>query len=71
MTRDGQRGRGRLRRRVTDDSPAAGWSSRQPGEAARPALRASGLTRMYGQDESLVWAVDRVDLDVPVGQTLA
>jgi putative ABC transport system ATP-binding protein len=34
-------------------------------------LRAVGLTRTYGEDESLVWAVDGLDLDVPAGQTLA
>ncbi|MBE1530811.1 ABC transporter ATP-binding protein [Actinomadura algeriensis] len=36
-----------------------------------PVLRASGLSRAYGRDESMVWAVDGVDLDVPAGQTLA
>lgn len=41
------------------------------GDVAGPALRAVGLTRTYGEDESLVWAVDAVDLDVPAGQTLA
>jgi len=34
-------------------------------------LRTAGLTRTYGQNESLVWAVDGVDLEVPAGQTLA
>nr|WP_244941748.1 ABC transporter ATP-binding protein [Streptomyces rubrogriseus] len=34
-------------------------------------MRTVGLTRTYGEDESLVWAVDGVDLDVPAGQTLA
>ncbi|MBB4796004.1 putative ABC transport system ATP-binding protein [Streptomyces nodosus] len=43
----------------------------RPGETAGPVLRAVGLTRVFGQDESLVWAVDGVDLDVPAGQTLA
>ncbi|MQY13854.1 putative ABC transporter ATP-binding protein YknY [Streptomyces sp. RB5] len=36
-----------------------------------PALRAVGLTRTYGAGESLVRAVDHVDLEVPAGQTLA
>ncbi|MFF2812547.1 ABC transporter ATP-binding protein [Streptomyces sp. NPDC058000] len=71
MTRDSQRVRGRSRRRGTDDSPGAGWVGRQPVEAAGPLLRAVGLTRVYGEDESVVWAVDGVDLDVPAGQTLA
>lgn len=62
MTRDGQRARGRSRRRGTDDGP---------GAAAGPVLRAVGLARVYGEDESAVWAVDGVDLDVPAGQTLA
>ncbi|MGW2129520.1 ABC transporter ATP-binding protein [Streptomyces coelicoflavus] len=80
MTRDGRRGGGaRLRRKGADASPGAG---RRPGPAGRgpggtagpvtgPALRTVGLTRTYGEDESLVWAVDGVDLDVPAGQTLA
>jgi putative ABC transport system ATP-binding protein len=34
-------------------------------------LRAVGLSRSYGEQGGLVWAVDRVDLDVPAGQTLA
>ncbi len=34
-------------------------------------LRAVGLARVYGQDESAVWAVDGVELEVPAGQTLA
>jgi putative ABC transport system ATP-binding protein len=71
MTRDGQRVRGLSLRRGTDDSRGAGPAGRRPGEAAGPALRAVGLTRMYGEDESLVRAVDGVDLDVPAGQTLA
>ncbi|MEU4657277.1 ABC transporter ATP-binding protein [Streptomyces sp. NPDC023723] len=41
------------------------------GAGSGPALRAVGLSRTYGRDESLVWAVDAVDLDVPAGQTLA
>ncbi|WP_043487009.1 MULTISPECIES: ABC transporter ATP-binding protein [Streptomyces] len=71
MTRDGQRARGRSRRRDTDDSPGAGSAGRGHGEAAGPVLRAVGLARVYGEDESAVWAVDGVDLDVPTGQTLA
>ncbi|MGX7675144.1 ABC transporter ATP-binding protein [Plantactinospora sp. DSM 117369] len=35
------------------------------------ALRARGLTRRYGSNNTLVRAVDEVDLDVPAGQTLA
>ncbi|MFH8440072.1 ABC transporter ATP-binding protein [Streptomyces sp. NPDC018026] len=74
MTREGRRvGGGRSRRRDADATPRAGTgpAGRGPGEAAGPALRAVGLTRTYGEDESLVWAVDGVDLDVPAGQTLA
>jgi putative ABC transport system ATP-binding protein len=36
-----------------------------------PRLRTVALTRTYGQDESLVRAVDGVDLEIPAGQTLA
>ncbi|MFF3411582.1 ABC transporter ATP-binding protein [Streptomyces sp. NPDC002742] len=64
MTRDGQR-------KGMGDSPVEERAGRRPGEAAVPVLRAVGLTRTYGDDESLVWAVDGVDLDVPAGQTLA
>ncbi|GAA0522915.1 ABC transporter ATP-binding protein [Streptomyces violaceusniger] len=71
MTRDGQRGRARSRRRGTDDGPGAGWAGRHPGEAAGPVLRTVGLARVYGEDESAVWAVGGVDLVVPTGQTLA
>ncbi|GIG87895.1 ABC transporter ATP-binding protein [Plantactinospora endophytica] len=35
------------------------------------ALRARGLTKRYGSHNTLVRAVDEVDLDVPAGQTLA
>ncbi|GAB7037918.1 MULTISPECIES: ABC transporter ATP-binding protein [Catenuloplanes] len=35
------------------------------------ALRARGLTKRYGWNDSLVRAVDEVDLDVPAGQSLA
>ncbi|MFD8035366.1 ABC transporter ATP-binding protein [Streptomyces sp. NPDC048231] len=69
MTRDGQQVGGR--RRGMDDCPGAGAWERTPGEAAGPVLRTAGLTRTYGQNESLVWAVDGVDLEVPAGQTLA
>jgi ABC-type lipoprotein export system ATPase subunit len=34
-------------------------------------LRARGLRKEYGREASLVRAVDRVDLDVPAGETLA
>ena len=71
MTRDGQRVGGRSRRRGADDRPGGGRGGRRPGEAAAPVLRAVGLARVYGQDESMVWAVDGVDLDVPAGQALA
>ncbi|GLX03875.1 ABC transporter ATP-binding protein [Microbispora sp. NBRC 16548] len=54
-----------------DESPGWGPAGHRPAEAAGPALRAVGLTRLYGEDESLVWAVDGVDLEVPAGQTLA
>ncbi|MEU1518098.1 ABC transporter ATP-binding protein [Streptomyces sp. NPDC005811] len=65
MTRDGRRSR--LRRRGTDD----GAEAVRPGAAAGPVLRAVGLARVYGEDESAIWAVDGVDLEVPAGQTLA
>ncbi|KAK1181523.1 ABC transporter ATP-binding protein [Streptomyces sp. NBS 14/10] len=74
MTSDGQRAGGRSRRRGTDDSPGAGWAGRGHGAAdaaAGPVLRTVGLARVYGEDQSAVWAVDGVDLDVPTGQTLA
>jgi putative ABC transport system ATP-binding protein len=35
------------------------------------ALRARGLTKRYGWNDSLVRAVDEIDLDVPAGQALA
>ncbi|MEQ4301962.1 ABC transporter ATP-binding protein [Plantactinospora sp. B6F1] len=35
------------------------------------ALRTRGLSKRYGSNDTLVRAVDEVDLDVPVGQTLA
>ncbi|MEU0807278.1 ABC transporter ATP-binding protein [Streptomyces sp. NPDC005970] len=71
MTRNRQRARGRSQRRGADDSPGAGWAGGPPGAPAGPVLRAVGLARVYGEDESAVWAVDGVDLDVPAGQTLA
>ncbi|MGI5157916.1 ABC transporter ATP-binding protein [Microbispora sp. CA-102843] len=71
MTRDGRRVRGRSQRRDTDDSPGAGPAGRRPGEASGPVLRAVGLSRVYGQGESEVWAVDGIGLDVPAGQALA
>jgi putative ABC transport system ATP-binding protein len=37
----------------------------------QPMLRARGLRKEYGRDATLVRAVDRVDLDVPAGETLA
>lgn len=50
---------------------APGRSAATPGEADGPLLQTVGLSRVYGEDESLVRAVDGVDLDVPAGQTLA
>ncbi|MEU8639744.1 ABC transporter ATP-binding protein [Amycolatopsis sp. NPDC048633] len=47
----------------------AGGPALRPG--AEPVLRATALSRVYGRGESLVRAVDGVDLDVPAGQTLA
>jgi ABC-type lipoprotein export system ATPase subunit len=38
---------------------------------AESMVRARGLRKEYGKDESLVRAVDRVDLDVAPGETLA
>ncbi|GAB7051478.1 hypothetical protein JCM9534A_66040 [Catenuloplanes indicus JCM 9534] len=35
------------------------------------ALRARGLTKRYGWNDSLVRAVDEIDLDVPAGQSVA
>ncbi|WP_432863829.1 ABC transporter ATP-binding protein [Microbispora rosea] len=71
VPRGSGRSRGRSSRSETGDSPRSGPAGHRPAEAAGPALRAVGLTRVYGEDESLVWAVDGVDLDVPAGQTLA
>ncbi|GGL91901.1 macrolide export ATP-binding/permease protein MacB [Streptomyces fumigatiscleroticus] len=71
MTRDVPLIRAWSRRSGTDDNPGAGPAGHRSGDASVPALRAVGLSRAYGQDESLVWAVDGVDLDVPAGQTLA
>ncbi|MCL7379983.1 ABC transporter ATP-binding protein [Streptomyces sp. 35G-GA-8] len=44
---------------------------RGSGDGRAPVLRAVGLARVYGEDEGLVRAVDEIDLEVPVGQTLA
>ncbi|MEU6289299.1 ABC transporter ATP-binding protein [Streptomyces sp. CA-100214] len=74
MTNDGRRARGRSRRGGADDGPGqapVGHGSGVGGDVRAPVLRALGLTRVYGEDESAVWAVDGVDLDVPAGQTLA
>ncbi|MFD0255126.1 ABC transporter ATP-binding protein [Streptomyces sp. NPDC127113] len=74
MTNDGRRARGRSRRGGADDDPGpapVGHGSDVGGDVRAPVLRALGLTRVYGEDESAVWAVDGVDLDVPAGQTLA
>ena len=40
-------------------------------DTSEPVLRARGLCRFYGKDESLVRAVDGIDLDVAAGETLA
>src|SRR5215469_6708647 len=37
----------------------------------QPMLRARGLHKQYGQQSSLVRAVDGVDIDVPAGETVA
>ncbi|MEV1066097.1 ABC transporter ATP-binding protein [Streptomyces sp. NPDC050263] len=71
MTRNVLRARGRSRRSDADVSPSAGPVGRRPGDAPGPVLRTVGLSRVYGEDENRVWAVDGVDLDVPAGQTLA
>ncbi|WP_030227832.1 ABC transporter ATP-binding protein [Streptomyces sp. NRRL WC-3626] len=71
MTRDGLRAGSRSRRGTGDRGAGAAPAGRRPGRTTGPALRAVGLSRAYGQDESLVWGVDGVDLEVPAGQTLA
>ncbi|MFJ4768787.1 ABC transporter ATP-binding protein [Streptomyces uncialis] len=71
MTRNSRRAGRRSPRRGTDDRPGVGPAGRRPGGVPDPALRAVGLSRVYGRDESLLRAVDGVDLDVPAGQTLA
>ncbi|MEU9357034.1 ABC transporter ATP-binding protein [Streptomyces sp. NPDC048301] len=58
-------------RRLTAGDPGAAPAEGRPREIPGPALRAVGLSRTYGEGESLLRAVDEVDLDVPVGQTLA
>jgi ABC-type lipoprotein export system ATPase subunit len=40
-------------------------------DTSEPVLRARGLYKVYGRDESLVRAVDGIDLDVAAGETLA
>jgi putative ABC transport system ATP-binding protein len=40
-------------------------------DTSEPVLRARGLCKVYGRDESLVRAVDGIDLDVAAGETLA
>ena len=40
-------------------------------DTSEPVLRARGLCKFYGKDESLVRAVDGIDLDVAAGETLA
>ncbi|WP_129842126.1 ABC transporter ATP-binding protein [Streptomyces sp. RFCAC02] len=56
----------RSRRRATGRSTGP---ARASGDA--PVLRTVGLSRLYGEHDSQVWAVDGVDLAVPAGQTLA
>lgn len=58
-TRGGWRDSGRSRRGDREEVTAG------------PVLRAVGLSRVYGQGESTVVAVDGVTLDIPSGQTLA
>jgi ABC-type lipoprotein export system ATPase subunit len=40
-------------------------------DTSEPVLRARGLCKVYGRDETLVRAVDGIDLDVAAGETLA
>ena len=40
-------------------------------DTSEPVLQARGLYKFYGRDESLVRAVDGIDLDVAAGETLA
>jgi putative ABC transport system ATP-binding protein len=40
-------------------------------DTSEPVLRARRLCKFYGKDESLVRAVDGIDLDVAAGETLA
>ncbi|GAA2338785.1 ABC transporter ATP-binding protein [Streptomyces cuspidosporus] len=68
MTRDVPRIMNLSRRNGADARAGAG-PMEEPGDA--PVLRAMGLSRAYGEDESLVRAVEEVCLDVPAGQTLA
>ncbi|MEV6260344.1 ABC transporter ATP-binding protein [Streptomyces sp. NPDC051784] len=58
-------------RRRTDGDPGAAPVEGRPGEVSGAALRTVGLSRTYGEGEGLLRAVDEVDLEVPVGQTLA
>ncbi len=71
MTRDVPRAMGPSLRSDRGDSTGVGSVGREPGDAPAPVLRAVGLSRVYGEDEGLVRAVDGVRLDVPAGQTLA
>ncbi|WP_127354684.1 ABC transporter ATP-binding protein [Actinacidiphila soli] len=71
MTRDVPRAMGLSLRRGTNAGPGAGPVDREPGDGPAPVLRTVGLSRVYGEEESVVWAVDGLDLDVPAGQTLA
>ncbi|WP_225847647.1 ABC transporter ATP-binding protein [Streptomyces sp. HPF1205] len=70
MTRHIRPGRTQAARR--GGRQGAEWPVRGAhGAHDAPVLRAVGLSRLYGRDETLVRAVDEVDLDVPEGQTLA
>jgi putative ABC transport system ATP-binding protein len=71
MTKDVPRAMGLSLRSGRDDSTGAGSVGPESGDAPAPVLRTVGLSRVYGEDESLVRAVDGVGLDVPAGQTLA
>jgi putative ABC transport system ATP-binding protein len=52
-------------------SPAAPLLDAAPLPPAVPAVRATELTRRFGEGDSAVWAVDGVSLEVPDGQFLA
>jgi ABC-type glutathione transport system ATPase component len=57
-------------RRADHPEPASGTDITSE-TADTSVLWARGLRQQYGRDEGLVRAVDRVDLDVAAGQTVA